>query len=1141
MNRIFSAVLACAIFGFVPAFSQDVTGSISGTVQDSSGGGIVNARITVINTDQKVTLKTLNSGGSGEYAATQLPVATYTVTVEAPGFKRAIRTSIPVNVNDKLTVNFTMEVGAVSEEVKVEESPLQVEMQTVAAQSLITGTQVRELALNTRNYEQLLQLSPGVVSNVGDQVYIGTSNPLGGANTVGFSINGSRASANNWTVDGADNVDRGSNQTLLTYPSVDAIAEFKVLRGQYDPEYGRSLGGQINVVTKSGSSGFHGDAYEFFRNDKLAANNFFNNLNGVNKNPVTGKARVPPLRYNNFGYTVGGPVWIPKVYNRDRNKTFFFFSQEFRRVITYGTITGTTPTAAQKLGQFATPVCVSFSADGTQCLGTGTQIANINPVAQAYIKDLFAKAPDGAPFGSAAGEGTLVNALRNQAYARQELIKVDHNFGQKLLISGRYTQDSIPTIEPTGLFTTGVVLPGVATTTTNSPGKSVVVRATSSFTPSLVNEGGYAWSYGAIISRVAGSISTDASPDVKVTLPYTSTIARIPGLTFTNGSSIAGFGPYDDFNRNHQVFDSMTWVKGRHTLKFGGIYYHYNKTENAGNGNQGTFNFSGEGTSVRPAGTSAFDQAVANFLLGRVSTFTQSQLDLTPSVKSNSFEFYGQDQFRLRPNLTVSYGLRYSLFYAPFDDNKFLTNFNPKLYDPAKAPQINAAGNIVPNTGDRYNGLIVNSQNAAFGHVSPFGSKASNFGKNNLAPRVGIAWDPYGDGKMSIRLGYGIFYDTPLYGIYEQNIFTNPPFNNTVTIPNTQFANPAAGTPSISASPRALRGTPYQLNTPYSQQFSFDVQRQFGRGLVLDVGYYGQKGTHLLGIRDINQVPLGLAYSSGVIPANTYVTAATTPRLNALRPYLGYGAINVLETNYNSTYSSLQVNVEKRFTGNTSFGVAYTWSKGMGDTQSDRSNAAQNSYNVAAERGRLAIDRTHVATANFVIDIPVFKEQKGFLGHTLGGWEVSGIATFQTGLPLTATSGLGNDPGGLGFLGASAAGPRPDQGCNPNSSAGAPHQLTKWFDTSCFNEVPLGQIRPGNAGRGTIRGPGLQRWDTSVFKNFKLPLTEQTSLQLRGEAFNVFNHTNYNAVNTTLGSALFGRVTATRDPRIVQIALKLYF
>ncbi len=1133
--------LASALFLFVfHAYGQDVTGSIFGTVQDASGGAIANAKITVTNTDRNTVYKNLTTASEGEYTASQMPLGHYTITAEASGFKRAIRTDIELNVNDKLTVNFKMEVGAVTEEVRVEESPIAVELQTPTASTLFNNTQVNELALNTRNYEQLLQLAPGVTSNVGDQIYIGVTNPLGGANTVGFSINGARSAANNWTVDGADNVDRGSNLTLLNFPSVDAIAEFKVLRGQYDPEFGRALGGQINVVTKSGGSGFHGDGYEFFRNDKLAANNYFNNLNKVNPDPVTGNARVPPLRYNNFGYTVGGPVWIPKVYNRDRNKTFFFFSEEFRRVITYGTVTGTTPTAAQKQGQFATPVCISFSADGTQCLQTGNQISNINPVAQAYLKDVFLKAPDGAPFGSAQGEGVLFTALRNQFYSRQELIRIDHNFGQKLVLSGRYIQDSLPSTEPTALFGTGVILPGVATTNTNAPGKGVVIRATSSFTPTLINELGYSWSYGAILSQIAGTISSALSPDVKVTLPYASTLARIPSLTFTSGAPITSYGPYNDYDRNHQVFDSFTWVKGRHTMKFGGTYNRYNKQENAASGNQGSFAFSGEGTGVRPTGTAAFDQAFANFLLGRVSSFTQSQYDITPSIRSNSFEFYGQDQYRFRPNLTFSYGLRYSLFYAPYDDFKFLTNFDPKVYDPSKAPQIDSVGNIVPNTGDPLNGIIVNSQNSTYGHISPFGTKVSNYGKNNLAPRVGIAWDPSGQGKMSIRLGYGMFFDTPLYGIYEQNIFANPPFVNNVTIPNTQFANPAAGTASISLAPKVLRGTPYQLNTPYSQQYSFDVQKQYGRGFVLDVGYYGQKGTHLLGIRDINQIPVGLAYSSGLIPANTYVTSATTPRLNAIRPYKGYNAINVLETNYNDTYNSLQVNAQKRFTGNTQFTIAYTWSKGLGDTQSDRSNAPQNSYNVAAERGRLAIDRTHVATANFVADLP-FKSQKGFLGHAFGGWEVSGIATFQTGLPLTVTSSLGNDPAGLGIIGSSAAGPRPDQICNPNGSGVAPHNFYQWFGTSCFAEVPLGQIRPGNTGRGTVRGPGLQKWDTSLFKNFKLPFSERARFQLRGEAFNIFNHANYNAVGTALGSTTFGKITATRDPRIVQIAAKLYF
>lgn len=1106
--------------------AQEVSGTISGTVQDATGALIPNATITVTNTEKNVTLRTMQTGASGDYSLPNLPLGTYTVTAEAAGFRRSARTGVTLNVNDRLTLNFVMEVGAVTEEVRVEEAPVQVELQTAAAQSLITGTQVRELALNTRNFAQLVQLSPGVVGNLADQVYVGVSNPLGTGNTVSISINGARPGANNWTVDGADNVDRGSNQTLLNYPSVDAIAEFRVLRGQYTAEFGRSLGGQINVVTRSGANAFHGDAYEFFRNDQLSANNFFNNRSGIPR---------PPLRYNNFGYTFGGPLVIPRLYNTDRNKTFFFWSQEFRRVITYGTASAILPTAAQLQGNFANPVCVQVNAAGTACQQTATQITNINPAAQAYIKDIFSRVPPGAQ-----GTGALFSALRNVANARQEMIRVDHIFGPKLTLMGRFLNDTIPTIEPGGLFT-GLAVPNVATTATDAPGRSWVFRATSTFSPTLVNEGGYAYSYGAVISRVQGIISSTASPDVNIPLPFTSTIARVPSLTFTNGSSITGFGPYDDFNRNHNIWDNITKILGRHTLRFGGSYYRYEKTENAGNGNQSTFNFTGGGTGTRPAGTSAFEQAFANFLLGNVATFTQTQYDLIPKIRSNSLELYAQDDFRLRPNFTLNVGVRWSIFRAPYDANGYLTNFDPSTYDPAKAVQIDpTTGNIVPGTGDPLNGLIIvsNAKDQSFGHVSPYGKKISNENWGNVAPRIGFSWDPFRDGKTSVRAGYGIYYDTPLYGIYEQNVFNNPPFANTITIPNTQFNNPGAGTPSVNLTPKALRATPYDLHTPYAQHWSFDIQREIARGFILDVGYYGMKGTHLIGIRDINQVPPGLAVAQGIIPAGQFFTSANTPRLNALRPYKGYTAINTIETNYNQNYNSLQVGVDKRFGSNAQVGLAYTWSKNLGDTRTDRDNAPQNSYDVRAERGLMSIDRRHVLTVNYVLPLPFLRQGQGVLGSTLGGWEISGITTFQTGLPLNPASGLGNDPAGLGFLGPSSAGPRPDWVCNPNENA--PHTVGQWFNTGCFAEVPAGQNRPGNAGRSTIQGPGVQRWDVSLLKNFAL-WREETRLQFRAEAFNVLNQTNYRDVNTTLGSAQYGQVTATRDPRILQLALKLYF
>jgi len=1042
------------------------------------------------------------------------------VAVESPGFKRAERSDIVLNVNDKLAVNFTLDLGQTSETVNVREAPVQVETQSAETSGLITGTQVRELSLNNRNYEQLVALMPGVVSGASDQIYVGVSNPSGQTNTVSFSINGGRNSQNNWTVDGADNVDRGSNVTLLNYPSVDAIAEFKVLRSTYSAEFGRGGAGQINVVTKSGTSGFHGDAYEFARNDAFAANYFLNNANRINLGS-DGKARVPPLRYNNFGYTIGGPVFVPRLYNKDKNKTFFFFSQEFRRVITYGTVQAFVPTASEKQGIFPDPVCLAATAG--VCNQTGTAITQINPVAAAYLKDIYSGISNGDVNNS------IFSSLRNVFNYRQELYKIDHVFTPNEAISVRYLRDSIPTIEPGGLFT-GAALPGVSTTSTNSPGHSLVIRGTSNFTPTLINEAGFAYSYGAITSDVTGTVSSVRSPDVQVTLPFTSTIARIPSISLVGGSSITGFGPYRDFNRNKNVFDNMTKIAGRHTLKFGLTANFYNKTENAGGGVQGAFSFS---PTPRPKDTPVFEQSFANFLLGNAASFTQASKDITPNVHGNEYEFYVQDDFHVNSRLTINTGLRYSIFRQPYDTNGVATNFDPRLYDPNKAPQLDAKGNIVPGTGDPLNGILVAATETRFP-----GHKLSQENYENYAPRLGIAYDPFGDGKTAVRAGYGIYYDLILFGVYEQNDFQNPPFVNSVTVLNTSLSNPVAGTLAISASPKVLHGTPAYYQTPYTQNWSFDIQRQVTPSLMLDVAYVGTKGTHLPGIVDLNEAPPGAAIAAGIVPPGTVFTSANSNLINLVRPYRGYNAIDSIENWFNSEYHGLQVYVDKRFSQNSLMTLSYTFSKAISDNRSDRSSAPQNTYNFnEGERGLAQFDRRHVFTMSYVYDLPFLRDTKTFAGKVLGGWEISGITQMDSGLPMNVTSALGTDPAGLGFLGPSAAGPRPDALCNPN--VGAPRTYAQWFVTSCFADVPAGQVRPGNAGRSIINGPGFVRFDVSLFKNFRFG--EVTRLQLRGEAFNVANHTNADAVNTTLGSSIFGRVTGFRDPRIIQLAGKFYF
>ena len=1116
INRaILFVFLSCAA-----GVAQDIIGSIVGTATDSTGSGVPGTVVTLTNSDRNAVIRVTKADTHGYYSAPLLPIGHYAITFEAQGFKKATVKNIELNVNDQLTVNGKMEVGDVRQEVTVEASAIHVDLQSPVNENLIDGEQIRELSLNARNYEQLVALMPGVTfTGTSDQIYVGSQNPLTGqSNAVTFSINGGRTDQNSWTVDGGDNVDRGANLTLLNYPSVDSIAEFKVQRSVYSAESGRNAGGMISVVTRSGTSKYHGSAYEFFRNDRLAANNFFNNSGKVNLG-ADGKARVPPLRYNNFGWTFGGPVWIPKIYKA--SKTFFFMSEEFRRVITYTSLQGTAPTAAEKQGVFSAPVCTAFT--GSTCTASSTTV-NIDPVAQAYIQDIFSKIPD-------APASHLINlALRNVTNFRQESIKIDQVFNPRWTLQGRYIQDGIPTVEPRGLFT-GAALPGVSTTSTNSPGRGVNIRLTGTIKPTLINEGGYSYSYGAIISDPIGLDASVNSPDIRLKLPFAVTLGRIPTMNFGGVSSVSGFGPYRDYNRNHAWFDTLTKITGKHTLKFGVTANHYEKYENAAGNNVGSFSFA---TTPRPAGSAATAtmQGWANFLQGNVSTFTQVARDITPDILANQAEFFAQEDYRARKNLTLNLGVRWSLFRQATDANGFLNTFDPTRFDPAKAPQVDANGNLVAKTGDPLNGFIIGGKN------SPFGDKIGPERYKNIAPRIGFAWDPFGNGKTSIRGGYGIAYDVPAIGRYEDPITTNPASVQSVTITNTTFANVVGGTISVPTSPPAVTaiGTNYQ--TPYIQQFSFGIQRELPSKLFVEVGYAGAAGRHLWGMPDINQLAPGEAVALGITPAGTALTTTTDPRVNRYRPFVGYRAINIYETWFNSSYNALQTQLKRRFSRGFVTG-SYTWSKSLTNAGSNAATP-QDYYDRSLDKGHAPYDRNHVASASWSYELPFFLNRRGFLRQTLGGWQTSGILAIASGLWSfnPSSSSVGTDPAGLGILAAgSGATPRADFVCDPN--ANAPHTIAQWFNKSCLVDVPKGVIRPGDAPRNGIRGPGYQRWDLSMFKNFHM--TERTNMQFRFETFNTFNHTNWSSINSALGSAGYGTITGARDPRIAQLALKFKF
>jgi len=1118
-------------------------GSISGTVTDATGAAVNGATVTLLNTDRNEVVRTVQTAGTGFYTATSLPLGGYTITVTASGFGDQVFSNVILHVGDALTINSTLKAGA-TEKVVVTTEAQSLNFENATQASLINGTQVRELVLSSRNYEQLVGLQPGVAYTGADQIYIGNSSPNGATNVVSFSVNGGRTSGNGWTVDGVDNQDRGSNYTLLTYPSVDAIAEFKTQRGTYSAEYGRAASGQINVITKSGSNSFHGSAYEFVRNDVFNANDVLNKLTTTPSGAAKATSPRGALRYNDFGYTIGGPVWLPRIYDGRKHNTYFFFSQEIRRVITYKAITLTgVPSTAERQGVFTSPVCISNSSGA--CTSQVTTVPITSPLAQAYLKDIYAHV------GQPDSTGTLVTPpQRNLFNGNQQIVRIDQQFGQKLNLFFRMVNDSIPTQEPGGLFQ-GSGFPGVNTTNTNAPGRTYLGHATYVINPTLLLDGGYAFSYGALLSDPVGLMANANSPDIKPTLLFPSTLPRVPTLTFTGGTTLATYGPYRDYNRNHNVFFNVTKTIANHTIKVGIDYNRYNKQENNASANAGSFAF----TSNLPKGAVAqpYQQAWANFLQGFATTFSQASIDVTPSILANQVEVYGQDDWKVTPRLTLNMGLRYSHFAQPTDQNNELTTFDPSLYSSAAAPTMDKNGlicvtgaactGVTPVNGVTLasaitNGVSINGKN------SPYGNKVGQADTLNFAPRVGFAFDVFGNGKTSLRGGYGIAFDSALFGTYEQNIFQNPPFVVSPTVSNTSFDNPGAVAANVNYAAQVLRATAPRFRTPYNQQFSLNLQQQIKGGFVAEVGYVGSTQRHLLGLVDINQAPVGAFAAAN---PTTAVTSSNVSLINPYRPYKGFSAINSVQTIFMGNYNSFQASARKEWKHNSLVAANYTWSHALTNANADRTGAPQISSLPSAEYGPAAADRRHMFNVNAVYALPFFYEQHGVVGHLLGGWEVSGLGYFNTGLPLNVTTS-GLDPAGVGVVfGSSVSSGRPDQIANPNQGTSTTpiHNRLHWFNVNAFSAVPTGQIRGGNAERNVVQGPGWWRVDTGLFKNVNF--TERVHMQIRGEAFNLFNHTNPDTILTgslisTSGlSSTAGNISGYRDKRILQLGAKIIF
>ncbi|HEU4770346.1 MAG TPA: hypothetical protein VFS77_23470, partial [Pyrinomonadaceae bacterium] len=1134
--------------------------------------------------------------------AQNLLAGLYSIAIEAPNFKKAVQNDMKLDVGQRRAIDIVLEAGNISETVMVAADPVAVELATATASSLVSGDQVRELSLNNRNWVQLVALSPGVSNDLADQVYVGTTNPDGQANTINISVNGARSSQNTFTVDGADITDRGSNITIQAYPSVDSIGEFRVLRSLFPAESGRSGGGQVNVITRSGTDEFHGSAFEFIRNEAFNANSFL--LNATTTPPFgrdeNGKAKRPPFRYNNYGWTLGGPVYFlrfgegsPGDMVEKVERTFFFLSQEFRRDRRFtSAATVTVPDANLRRGIFPIPVCINRPALGeNSCTGSfilpaGTPIPSnlLSPAAMSYVNGIYNQLP--LPNAATAAAPFNLNvSLANRADFDQTIVKIDHTYNDNLSFYYRFQKDAIPTLDANSLFSSGGGLPNVSTTSTNSPGKTHTFNTTWVASPRTVVEGRYTYGYGAILSENIGLLSLRAN-NFPVALPFENTRDRNPSITGNGFTGLTSFGPYDNFSYKHNFTGTVTHTRGNHTWKFGGVYSMYRKNENAIAGNnEGLFSVFSN-TQPTGVGTSTLNQNIqrwANFLVGNVQTFTQARFDYTADLRQKAFEAFAQDEWKVRPNLTLYLGVRYSYFPSPYDKNGRLSNFVPELYNPADAPLVTGAGNRVAGTGNWCNGVIVNAQNFTTGPAqfncrptaSANGKYVVDVPKTDFAPRFGIAWDPTGEGRTSIRTGYGIYHEQVLVGTFLQNIGLNPPYQETATATNTRLDNPGGGI-ATNLTVQSLRSIQSDFTTPYMQHWSLDVQHQLTGNTIFTVGYYGSKGTHLIGLTELNEVPPGKALSSlcapgngaiGQNPAPTLVTcqpagyafrnttAATgNPNvvgttlfsdlliLDQLRPYKGFRSIAMVQPRYNSNYHGLQVSAQQRFSGSSRVDIAYTWAKNLTDSPNDRTTSPQNSYDIRSEYQRATLDRRHVFTLNYIYELPFFSNQSNFVGKVLGGWQASGIVTINSGLPFSVTTS-NLDLAGLGLINANPAA-RPNLLCDPNENA--PHGL-QWVTNSCFQLNPPNtgagstglSNQPGTTPRGIIEGPPTQRVDFTMSKNLRF--TERFSAQFRAEAFNIFNHTNFRNISTNITAANFGAVTSVRDPRTMQFGLKLMF
>jgi hypothetical protein len=1100
MRRValFIAVLAFLIGMAGTSQAQTASGQITGTVKDTSGAVIAKVKVTVSSQLTGVTRETATND-SGDYVFPLLPVGVYSVAAEQQGFRVAKRSNIQLSVDQVVRIDLELLAGEVTETVDVQAGGVALDTESASIGQVVNQRQVNDLPLNGRNFLQLLFIGAGAVETTGEQ---GTMRQ-GAGNAI--SINGSRPTSNNYMLDGTSNTDTalGTPAVIL---SVDAIQEFKEQTATYSAEYGFSAN-QVNIISKSGTNELHGTLFWFGRNDVLDANNYFNNLAGRPKSP---------LRQNQFGFVAGGPVWIPNVYN-GRDRTFWLVNYEGARIRRGFQSFNNVPTPDQLAGRFTTTIKDPV---------TGLNFAN-NTIPQARFSRLanlarakFFPAPNS---NLPQGNYVLSRSLPNDT--NQLTIRGDQNLGKWGTLFGRYTDTDFNNTA------TGSVTP-LGDTFFIQESRNWQVSHSIPIGGTIINQFRFART-----NTTADQIGATADPSdisaLGLTGVFSDTLSEAqrsyPGIAFAVGGLARSGGAVNDYTTSNQpmwdISNTTNWVRGSHSLTFGANYRRWKLIRDTAADFLGDFTFNGTFT----------NHPVADFLLGYYSGATAfqpsafSDPDQAGNLREYNFQYiapYIQDDWKVNGRLTLNLGVRWDYRTAPYE-----TNDHFGWRDPS-----NPLGGMF--VADR---TLVDAGIIGDGSFYKFADRRSpaDAPKMVFAPRFGFAYRPFE--KTVVRGGYGIFYDSAegreidgsadIYPYVSRSNLQQTSSTTSLTTTDTLFP-PIAGGPVTPAKNSFIAVISSSVpEYPYVQQWSLSVQRELLRNTTLEVNYIGNKGTHLLMRRQINQaVPPDLS-----IPL-------THPRNAVLsrRPFANFGTYIDSDWSGNSSYNAMNVKFERR-TSTLGTTVVYTWAKSL-DTKSAAAGIGGQAFNgwqgflnnhdPKRDRGRSDFDVDHRLVASFVYDLPVGRGKRfgsdlnRALDGVIGGWQVNGIATFQKGFPITITAA---DSGGiLDTFGTNRANIVGD----PNS--GATGTISSWFNTSAFAQPAPGVF--GDSGRNVIRAPGINNFDLSLFKNFAI--TERLRFQFRLESFNAFNHTQFGGPVTNVTSPQFGQILSARPARINQLGMK---